>query len=1688
MAMRSTPASQGEQSSLFKLPREHPQELDEVIELLEYEIDPAPALDATREARARDAERLAREAEAQAKNFPTRAALMHCFQARVALDLEADPARAEAALQRAAALTRDARFVAVTRRWLVGREKPPAEVLTIARAELPFVGDPGERAALLWEIVAVALFAGRPDAERSLREIVVVDPGDLGAWLALATLAAQRKDWRAAAEAWETAANTDDKTMRASLLAASAGAREAFLSDPGLAASSYERALEADAGNAAAQSGLESIYLRTQAWADYARLLVHEAAQVGDAEAALAYHERAGDVLWECLGDGVSATDCYVRATALSPTPVIPLGKLAALYEQLGRYPELSQVYRQLLDAITDPLRKAAVLLRLGSILQNRLDQPEAAQKCYEQALELAPTLAPAAQALAGLLAEQKRTAPLCALLLAEADRLAQPIQRAARYVAIAELREAALGIDDDVVELHERALALDPGQAAALDALDRIYRSKERWDSLIALHEAQLASVKDPRRARALRLVLAALCHERGHAPERAAVHLRAALAAAQDDLPTLIALARALFDAGKWTDYVDTLEAQARLYKDPDELVATLFRIATVVETRIGDPTRALAAYQKVLERAPRHEPVLQAVLRLERELGRWENVVAVERKLLELVTRPEEAAAIHDRLGQLIEERLARPDDAMREYEESLARLPANRMARVALERLLRQRGQYARLALLLERQAQAAAEPVDKARLYAQAAALLELHPERADAARASGPASARSSSSPRPDPRRPITLYEQALELVPGTAPALWGLCRVREQASDWPALRQVLESLSQQATQPKARARLLVRLARLHELRLVQPERALELYQQAVSASGEGAAALDGARIALTQQDEDLPRRLGEVAALTSDPKLALGLSRLHAIVLEHRGQHDAAAGAYVGGLEHQAGEPQMLDGLARSLARAGSDAKLPPVLAARARLFSDASSRALGLAVAGMMWECAGQAAAAETAYGEAIAAVPELLPAIAGKRRLRAAAGDLAAVAELSARMGAVAVDPELKAELYDEAGDLCQDRLDDVAAAFAHYRAALAARPGRTRTLERALALLEAAGEWGEAVALVAGQVEAAEGDARRAELLARSARLRAERLGDLPAAIIDAERAVKLRPGAPELLELLAFLHESAAHWADASLAYEQLARALTDVGARRAALVAHARIWIECLPDYPRARAVLEELVRLDPEDRGTLARLAQVALLAGDGKRALELHETLTQSGPPVERARSWLTLAEAYAQLGDSGRSEASLATAFDLAVQDAQIVPWLERHLTSGEGARAYVGRAEAALARAPRDAAGVLALRASLATVLREQLGSADEAVGHLRAVVESRPDAAPARVELAGALLASDLAGAVVELRRAIDLDATSADAFAGLALAWERKGAGGAAAIAASAASALDGRPLLAQAEIVLRTSPLPAAAVIPLEEGLSWFVGASDAPAVRAVFSLLEPHLHEIYRDATDLLKGVPVLDGAQPAATLAHRIARSLSVPAVALHRGNGRDPFLVMSEPRALVIGPDHLSGEPGLARLRFDAAYALSHVAGASTAAHLLEARELETLLRVVTDPSSEAAGDRELRKRVSSALPRRVRKELERVVEQGGPFNARALTRWVDEERRRAWRTGVVFCRDLRVAAQALAPDALWAPSPEERRVQIRRSPALLDALRFAASDSCLALAQRVHGHA
>jgi tetratricopeptide (TPR) repeat protein len=1609
------------------------------------------------------AERWVREAEALATSLPTRAALLFCFQARVALDQRGDAEAATAAYARAAALAPDNRFVAMTRRWLAERRGDPDEILAAARAEIPLAGDASERAPLLWLIAGIEDAAGRAEsAERAFREVVGLDPQDLGAHLALAAVARERGNQRAAAEAWETAAaRTDDRVARGAFFTAAAGIREHALGDLGGARLAFQRSLEADPLGAAAQAALESLHLRAAQWTDHARALAGEADHIGEVDPGLGYHERAGDVFWECLGDGVAAARCYERAAALAPD-VVPLGKLAALYEQEGRYQELVRIYEQLVDRIEEPMRRAGLLLRLGTVYEGRLGRPSDALRCYHAALEAAPTLAAAAHALTAHYQVNRRWADLAALLLVEANRIADPVQRASRYAVLAQLCEVHPDSTDDVAALYERALALDPGQSTAIDALDRIYRAAGRWEPLISLYEQQLAHAKSARRVRALRLALAQLYLERAGSPERAAAQLRAALGGAPaDNFPVLAALARALADAGKWPEHVEVLAGQAQLLDDEEDVVATLYRIATVVETRLDDPVRALAAYQQVLARAPDHELALNAILRLQRAQSRWEDLIETERRLLAATERPEEAAAILFRIGQIAEDHLARADEAIAAYKEALARLPSYRLARVGLEGLLRARGAFGELAELLEQQAVTAPAPIDRARLLTQAAMLLELH-----AADAGGL-------------ERPAALYREALSAAPQLPAALWGLARIRERAGDWAAVAAAFEALAGAASEPPARARLLIRLARVVELHLGDPARAAQLYEQAMALEAGPAACFDRLRLALSETGDSVGW-LEMAASATRDPRLASALLRLRAAAIEHGGgSADTAAEAYSASLRHS-NEAQTLDGLARSLARLKNDPRLPAITAARARLLRDGPCRALLLCAAGALFEESDRLDEADGAYGDALASAPDFPPALDGRRRLRQKGGEWAEAAAAAASLASQMRDPGNQVEMYEEAARLCLERLGDQAAAVNHYRAVLAAQPGHADALARTLEILEESGAWADAAAVLSDQIEAITDEGVRSELLVRRAHILAERLGDVLAAINDVERAVRLRPGTPDLVRLLAELHVAAGHWADAARAYEKVAEAAPDPDTRRDALLAQARIWTERVPDYARAQRILAEASRLAADDRGVLSALASVSRHAGDHKAAADVYETLSRTGTAAERATSFLALADLRRQLGEDAAAEMAAASAFDLVSDEPAIASLLVDSYRERDDQDGFAEMAEAALRRSGRGGRpGHLALRLALA----ELYGGGERALEQLRNAVDSHPSSSAPRLALGRALVASDPQAAIGELRAVIDRDPTDPAAYAGLAEACARLDRDGAAALMGTAAALLGAGDLPGELQITLSVPPRPKAGSLPADLALELLIGKGRAAGVREVVARLDPWLHEIFPDGQELRESLAPLPDIHPAAGLAQRFAPALGVDSLEIYRGGKGDPPILLSDPRALTLGPDQ-AGDDNLSRAAFDVASALARLAGGSALGCAVPADQVQALLRIASDPDAEE--DRELKKRFASAVPRRARKELERIGDEYGMMDSRAWAVWEEEERARGRRAGVLFSRDVRAAARSIAPEVVATRDSAERRTRVAASPVMLDALRFAASDACWELLLRVHG--
>lgn len=1627
--------------------------------------------------------------------------------AHVCVDGMGDPLRATQALARAAELAPDSRVVSTTSRWLAEQGADPALVLTRTRAELAIVPEGPERAALLWQIAAMEehVIGDVESAKRTIKELCALTPNDLGAWDVVGGLHLRAKAGPSDSEGWDRDAADDvvyggvveslesiaqistDPILNGALHAAVGALRDRYLNDESGALASVRRALECDEANAAAQGTLEAILLRRRSWDDYAHAIVALAERTQDPKTARELFERAGDVYGECVADHPRAAHCFVRAATLAETDPTPVEKLAGVLERAGRWEDATAAYERLLTRVHDPTQKAWTLVRLGNLKEARLNQPDDAFAAYRLAVDVMPTYGPAVQALLRVARGRKLTQLVIELERREADRVADNYARSVRYAALAEMIEAQHRSESDgrfrgdaeaaaeATALYERALALDPRSPSAFDALDRIFRESRQWPRLIALYESVLKTAEDPRRARALRVELAELHHSRAGNPTRAAELLREALSGPEDRFDALVALGRALDASGKWSELVQVLEAQASMLTGNEE-IAAVHRIGMVLETRVKDLRRALSTYEIVLDRAPRHEAAARAILRIHEMEGRHEHVIAAERKLLELMTRSEDVVDGLLRIARVYEDNLGRVDEAIATYMEALDRAPSFGPTLTALDRLLRSKGDYRRLAQVLQRFADASTDRHTRVRAMIRAASILELCMDDGDSASAAY-GRALASAGPPGDIDRDH---------------ALWGLMRLQETREEWERVDASLHAILETTTDPTSRMRALVRRARNAELRMGDVARAAALYEEALTTPGSGSTpvtfSVDRLRVArLSGSTQSIANAINAMAQSTSDSDARAGLLRVLALLREHTTQHEAAAKLYDRLVERDREDLQALDGLIRCVP--GGPA---PTILARARATKDPSLRALYAFAAGILDDAGGRAPEAESAYSFALSEEPELLPILDAARRLRAQRGDWAGFAQLSERAAKASIDPDNVAKAWLDAADAFENRLGESIRAIAAYESLLKDQPGHAKALERALFLLESTHDWSTAATLLRAHAEAATDSAVRVRCYTQRAAVLAGRLGDVEGAIIDLRRALS-ESAEPDLvtLQALAVLEERAKHWQEALELHDQIARLpALDGTARRRARLAAARIYGDELRDDTRARDLLEDLSREAPEDRDTLTRLAEVSARSGHEARAFEIYNQLSQLGGAAERARVYVALADlvrARPDLWPASDAETAMAHAFDLAIADPSAIAPIEERFAREGDFRPFMTQAEAAINRVPPNAIGILHMRTALAKILRERLGNPDAADRHLAAAIKAFPDSMPTRLALAAALRGRNDEAALAELRRAVESDPTHPGPFEALVTLTIATGRPEMGVMLASAASLLGGRS--DEIEITLADNtplrPLPDSLLV--EEAMNRLVGPSRCWFLRSVINILDPFLPKLFPGAEQVVDQRGRLPDTYPVVAEARAIAAALGVPAPVICRGAGREAALLLTEPRAILLGSDALA-EGSRAVALFHVAYILARVA-ASGSLYTLPRQQIGSLLDAATLPDTDGPLIRDFRKRISSVLPRAKKKELERVVATAGKADIRAeLTIWEAEESRRALYAGVVMCRDVRAVAEILADGALGAASPnvDDRRRALTTNPALREVLEFVASSNCWELFRRVYG--
>ncbi|HEX4456477.1 MAG TPA: tetratricopeptide repeat protein, partial [Polyangia bacterium] len=416
------------------------------------------------------------------------------------------------------------------------------------------------------------------------------------------------------------------------------------------------------------------------------------------------------------LGRPDDALASYRAALALAPDgdDVEVRAGLGEAAHALKRWDEARAALEPLFARGLPPQIERA--LRLGEIAE-RQGKPEDALAFYEAALAAGAHAADALRAYHALAGLQRSRGDFAAearlqVRAAEDERTNEAeAVRASRLVAAAELLRKRANRREEAVELYERALALDPLQMAALDALEAVAAEDKDAERIAqVLGRKVAATARRPAEQRAILGRLALLQDELGRPDAARAAWTRVLELdpAYRPALTWLAADARTRNATDDETAALEKLTALPADAGDPDALASALARLAQLWQARgRGDDAESAARRALSLHaREPRALAVLDDRLVV---AGSHEELAALLAVRAEVETDFDTIVELLFRRAALLET-IGQSAPAIAAYEQLISLRPSSAMAWQRLAALLRAAGEWAPLAQLLTRLAE------------------------------------------------------------------------------------------------------------------------------------------------------------------------------------------------------------------------------------------------------------------------------------------------------------------------------------------------------------------------------------------------------------------------------------------------------------------------------------------------------------------------------------------------------------------------------------------------------------------------------------------------------------------------------------------------------------------------------------------------------------------------------------------------------------------------------------------------------------------------------------------------------------------------------------------------------------------------------------------------------------------
>lgn len=1108
---------------------------------------------------------------------------------------------------------------------------------------------------------------------------------------------------------------------------------------------------------------LEPLYRAADQWKKLVAVLEAQAALADDASDKARLLGEVGR-LHESRGNDVArAFDAWARAFVVEPLDDEAKGEVDRLAGLLGAWDEHVAAYEQAMAATSDAMRVGQLLGAVARVHDEKRGDPRAAIETYERLVKHDTEDLTALDALEALHTMVADWHGLVDVIARKVERVFDPQERAELLRRAASVQEELLGDPAAAIQLYERAAQEDDRDPIALESLDRLYLAASNHHELARVLERRFEVEEDEELRVEVGLRHAQLLETQLSRIDAAIEAYLRVLEIQPEHAESIVSLGRLYERQAMWPELLENLKLRAGLATQVAERVQLVHRAGEITERELDDVPEALVLFEQALQLDGRHEPSLQALVRISRledfrlqaaevleplllVQERWDLLADLRLAKADIASDPFDKKRELRGLAEIRENGLKDPRGAFDALARAFAEDPSDEELAEELERLAAINDAYPRLADELSARAGAAFDPNVARGLFVRLARIAE---ERLS------------------DRARAVDAYQRAVEQVGDDEELLAVLDRLHTDGQAWPELGNVLERRVNLANDPTERADLLVRLGELREKRFEDLRGAFAAYQEVVERDPQDVRALDGLqrlgeheelaleivdtlenayrqtgaldriaalydiRIALAGSDGERVQMLQEAARLWEDelgqPDKALGSLR-KAFVIDPR---DMVLLGDVERLATSSGSWESLRGLVEGLADEGK--------------LDDDLARDLNLRAAGWYRDRLADLPAAEGRFRAALDADGELAEAHEGLVEILRSGGREAELVAALRIWADVENDEHAKKERLREAARLSESALGEPRMAGEIYEALLEVDATDADALDALLRLRQGEARWDVVVSLLERRIDVEMAPDRRLAFRRQLAETLAGPVGDTTRAIEAFEAVLFDAPEDLETITALEGLYEQKQRWEDLRGLLDRRLDLASNDAERVAARVRLARLAEKAFGRRDDAMQQLREILEIDPRNAEALDELERLLEAEGDTTALVELLEQRAADAAAVgdvDKQKSFVVrLAAIHEATGDTERALTLVQQVLTLDPRNVEAWRKLAEMRAAAGDFPANVEALERLRELLPEEEAAVLSLR--IASLAEEKLGDPERATAALRTALRLQP---------------------------------------------------------------------------------------------------------------------------------------------------------------------------------------------------------------------------------------------------------------------------------------------------------------------------------------------------------